>query len=183
MTAGRNRSRRPGARRRDTHSMIRVDQAGEFGAAMIYRGQLAVLGTRHPAAREIARMKAQEERHLAAFDALMRERKVRPTLLQPLWRAAGFGLGAATALLGPEAAMACTAAIETEIDRHYGEQLDALGDEDGELSSMVARFRVEEVEHRDRAIEAGAERAFAWPLLSGMIRSGCRAAIALSKRI
>ena len=163
--------------------MLRVDQAGEYGATRIYAGQLAVIGSRHPASREISRMAAQEERHRARFDAMMAERRVRPTLLTPLWDVAGFALGAATALISPEAAMACTAAIETEIDRHYGAQLDRLGDQDPELGSVITEFRAEEVEHRDAAIAAGAERAPAYPLLSAAIRLGCRVAIGLSERI
>ena len=163
--------------------MLRVDQAGEYGATRIYAGQLAVLGDHGPGNRLIARMAAQEERHRERFDAMIAERGVRPTLLQPIWDVAGFALGAATALLGPKAAMACTAAIETEIDAHYGEQLDQLGDSDPELSGAIAEFRAEEAEHRDLAIAAGAEEAPAYPLLSGAIRFGCRAAIALSKRI
>jgi ubiquinone biosynthesis monooxygenase Coq7 len=163
--------------------MIRVDQAGEFGATRIYAGQLAVLGTRAAAARPIARMAAQEERHRQAFDRIVAERGVRPTLLAPLWDKAGFLLGAATALISPEAAMACTAAIETEIDRHYGEQLVELGGADPELSATITEFQAEEVEHRATAIAEGAERAPAYPVLSAAIRLGCRAAIGLSKRI
>ncbi len=167
----------------DTESMIRVDQAGEYGAARIYAGQLAVLGQRHPAARSIRQMAAQEQRHLDRFDAMIAERRVRPTALQPVWNAAGFALGAATALIGPEAAMACTAAIETEIDRHYGEQLDELGEGDPELTETITDFRAEEVEHLNTALAEGAERAPAYPLMSLAIRLGCRAAISLSKRI
>ena len=99
-----------------TASMIRVDQAGEYGATRIYAGQLAVMGDRHPMAREIAHMAEQEERHLSAFDKMMAERGVRPTLLHPIWDVAGLALGAVTAAIGPEAAMACTVAVETEID-------------------------------------------------------------------
>jgi ubiquinone biosynthesis monooxygenase Coq7 len=164
-------------------AMLRVDQAGEYGATRIYAGQLAVMGARHPAARTITRMAAQEERHRLRFDALMTERGVRPTALAPLWNIAGFALGAATALIGPEAAMACTAAIETEIDLHYGAQLDRLGDDDPELGGIIHEFRAEEIEHRDAALAAGAERAPGYPLLSAAIRLGCRAAIKLSERI
>jgi 3-demethoxyubiquinol 3-hydroxylase len=167
----------------DSASMIRVDQAGEFGAMRIYAGQLAILGNRSPAARAIAAMAAQEERHRKAFDAMIAERRIRPTLLHPLWNAAGYGLGMATALIGPEAAMACTVAVETEIDRHYGEQLDALGDSDPELSEAIADFRADEAEHKETALAAGAERAPGYPVMSAVIRAGCRAAIALSKRI
>ncbi len=163
--------------------MIRVNQAGEYGAKRIYAGQLAVMGDRTPAARSIAHMAAQEERHLNAFDELIAKRGVRPTALQPIWNIAGFALGAATAALGPRAAMACTVAVETEIDRHYGEQLEELGDSDPELSAMIVDFRAEELEHKATALEEGAEHAFAYPLMSAVIRIGCRTAIALSKRV
>ena len=173
---------RPGDERPDIGSMIRVDQAGEYGAVRIYCGQLAVLGA-HPAARVVARMQAQEEKHLRTFDDMMVERGLRPTLLQPFWHFAGHALGAATALLGPSAAMACTAAVETEIDRHYAEQRRALGSDEPDLGDTIARFQAEEVEHRDTAVAAGAEDTFAYPSLSGLIRAGCRVAIELSKRI
>lgn len=165
------------------HAMLRVDQAGEFGATRIYAGQRAIMGDRSPAARIIARMAAQEDHHRRRFDAMIAERGVRPTLLTPIWDVAGYALGVATALIGPEAAMACTAAIETEIDRHYGEQLEQLGDQDPVLSETIAEFQQEEIEHRDTALAAGAEQAPAYFLLSSAIRLGCRAAIALSKRI
>lgn len=163
--------------------MLRVDQAGEYGATRIYAGQMAVMGTRAPHATEVAGMAAQEEGHRARFDAMMAARGVRPTLLQPVWSVAGYALGAATALLGPEAAMACTAAIETEIDRHYSEQLELLGDEDPELGEAIREFRDDEREHRDAALAAGAEKAPGFPLLFNAIRLGCRAAIKLSERI
>ena len=174
---------RPGDERADVASMLRVDQAGEYGATRIYAGQLAVLGDRHPASRTIARMAIQEQRHLTHFDRMLAERGVRPTLLQPLWNVAGHALGAATALIGPDAAMACTAAVETEIDKHYGDQLRQLGSDDPDLSATIAEFQAEELEHRDTAIAAGAENAPGYPLLSALIRAGCRAAISLSKRI
>jgi len=174
---------KPGDRREGTHAMIRVDQAGEYGATRIYAGQLAVMGDRTPAARMINGMANQEERHRAFFDGMIARRGVRPTALQPFWDVAGFALGAVTAVIGPAAAMACTAAVETEIDLHYQRQLAELGSDDPELSQAVAEFREEELEHRDTALAHGAETAIAYPLLSGLIRAGCRAAIAISKRI
>lgn len=174
---------RPGESQADTASMVRVDQAGEYGAARIYAGQLAVLAKGSPAAHQVARMAAQEQRHLDRFNTLMSQRRVRPTALQPFWHVAGFALGAATALIGEKAAMACTDAIETEIDRHYGEQLEALGDGDAELSADIAEFRAEELEHRDTARAHGAQEAPGYPILSAAIRAGCRVAIELSKRI
>src|SRR5688500_18454817 len=129
----------------DRADMIRVNQAGEYGATRIYAGQLAVMGDRAPHSSEIRAMADQEAGHRVEFDALMARRGVRPTALQPVWSAAGYALGAATALIGPEAAMACTAAVEEEIDRHYTRQLDRLeidGD-DPELAGMIERFRAD----------------------------------------
>jgi ubiquinone biosynthesis monooxygenase Coq7 len=163
--------------------MLRVDQAGEYGATRIYAGQLAVLRRNCPEAKLVARMAAQEQRHLKRFNTLMAERRVRPTALQPLWKVAGFALGAATALMSEEAALACTDAVETEIDRHYRDQLADLGDEDPELAADIADFRADELEHRETARAAGATRALGYPLLTAAIRAGCRVAIGLSKRI
>ena len=167
-----------------TRAMIRVDHAGEYGAARIYAGQLAVMGDRHPHAPLIRHMAGQEARHLATFDGLIRTRSVPPTLLHPLWHVAGFALGALTALIGPQAAMACTAAVEEEIDRHYGQQRTELGDTtDPELAHHIADFQAEEVEHRETALANEAEQAAGWPVMQAVIRAGCRAAIAVSTRI
>jgi len=174
---------KPGERRPDSASMLRVNQAGEYGATRIYAGQLAVLRRNCPESKLIARMAVQEERHLERFNALLSERRVRPTLLQPVWNVAGFALGAATALMSEEAAMACTDAVETEIDKHYGGQISDLRGEDPELAADIAEFQAEEVEHRDIARESGAADAVGYPLLTAAIRAGCRLAIGLSKRI
>ncbi len=164
------------------HSMIRVDHAGEYGARRIYEGQLAVLarGAEGPA---IRRMYEQELRHLEIFEALMVERRVRPTALQPLWHVAGFALGAATALLGEKAAMACTVAVEEVIEEHYAAQAAELGDEDAALKATVEAFRAEEIEHRDLGLERGAKEAPGYEPLTAAIKAGSRLAIWLSKRI
>lgn len=163
--------------------MLRVDLAGEYGATRIYAGQLAVLGDRSPISAEIQHMAEQEAAHRQKFDALLAARGVRPTALQPFWDVAGFALGAATALIGPKAAMACTAAVETEIDLHYSQQLEELGEDDPELSALIEQFRDDERAHRDAALAAGAEEAPAYGLLSGAIRLGCRVAIKLAEKI
>ena len=170
--------------RADIEAMIRVDHAGEYGAVRIYEGQLAVLGARKSETTDAIRhMAEQEQRHLKKFDALVNDRRVRPTALEPLWRVAGFALGAATALLGEKAAMACTAAVEDVIDTHYAAQIARLGDSDPELRETVEAFRIDESAHRDTAIAHGAEQAAGYLLLSEGIKAGCRLAIALSEKI
>jgi ubiquinone biosynthesis monooxygenase Coq7 len=162
--------------------IIRVDHAGEFGARRIYEGQLAVLG-RSAEAATIRHMKEQEDRHLAAFEKLIVERRVRPTALHRLWNLAGFALGAGTALLGPKAAMACTIAVEEVIDEHYSRQSAQLGDDESALRETIEAFRAEELEHRDTALDHGGEEAVGYPVLRGLIQAGSRAAIWLSERV
>jgi len=195
MTADVTRARRgprpplPGTQKPDAgeiHAMIRVDHAGEFGALRIYEGQLAVLGQRRGArgnADAIRHMAAQEQRHFDAFDKMVKDRAVRPTALEPLWRAAGFALGAATALLGEKTAMACTVAVEDVINEHYAKQIARLGDSEPELKAAIADFHADEVAHRDEAVLRGACEAVGYPLLSAAIRLSCRVAIALSERL
>jgi 3-demethoxyubiquinol 3-hydroxylase len=184
VTKRKSRPAQPGvANSDDVEAMIRVDHAGEYGAVRIYEGQLAVLGARKSKTTEaIRKMAAQEQRHLKAFDTLINERRVRPTALEPVWRVAGFALGAATALMGEKAAMACTAAVEQVIDEHYAGQVERL-DHDPALKATVEDFRAEEIAHRDEALAHGAEDAPGYKLLSETIKAGCRLAIKLSERI
>ncbi len=162
--------------------MLRVDHAGEYGAVRIYEGQLAVLG-HTPAGDVIRRMAEQEQKHLQTFDKLLPERQVRPTALAPLWHAAGFALGAATALLGPKAAMACTVAVEEVIDEHYRAQASALGEREPALKSVIEEFRRDEAAHRDEGLAHGAEQTPGYELLTGAIKAGSRLAIWLSTRL
>ena len=166
--------------------ILRVDHAGELGAVHIYRGQRAVLGSASAKSRiagQLADMEAHEAAHLRRFDELLNERRVRPTALAPLWRLAGFAVGAGTALLGEKAAHACTEAVETVIEEHYAGQVAELADRDPELAAELAQFRDEELAHRDIAVEEGARQAPGYALLAGVIRAGCRAAIKVSEKL
>ena len=128
-------------------------------------------------------MAEQEQAHLDAFDKLLASGRVRPTAMSPVWNAAGFALGAATALLGEKAAHACTEAVETVIEEHYGDQVAELEAEgDKELAATLAKFRDEEIAHKDLAAAEGASEAPGYPLLSALIRTGCRLAIRISEK-
>lgn len=171
---------------RRIEEMIRVDHAGEFGAVQIYKGQRAVFqllpGKQHIAGL-LAEMEAGEKAHLETFDRLVLERGVRPTALAPVWRGAGFMLGAVTALMGEKAAHACTAAVEEAIEEHYFEQSKALDGVDPELKGIVDRFREDELAHRDTAIVEGAKNAPGYGILSGAIKLGCKIAIKVSEKV
>ncbi|XP_027240984.1 5-demethoxyubiquinone hydroxylase, mitochondrial isoform X1 [Cricetulus griseus] len=128
----------------------------------------------------------QEKDHLKKFNELMVAFRVRPTILMPLWNVAGFALGAGTALLGKEGAMACTVAVEESIAHHYNNQIRTLMEEDPEkyeeLLQVIKKFRDEELEHHDTGLDHDAELAPAYTLLKRVIQAGCSAAIYLSER-
>jgi len=176
--------RQPGDLTRDQKvaRMIRVDHAGEYGAVRIYAGQMAVLG-KTKTGPVIRAMAEQERDHLATFEQLMNERRVRPTALTPLWHVAGFALGAASALAGPKTAMACTVAVEEVIDEHYQRQSETLGDDEADLRKTIDDYRADEIEHRDTGLAHGAEDAPAYPAVVGAIKAGTRLAIWLSERV
>jgi len=170
--------------------MLRVDHAGEHGAVRIYDGQIAVFSGRPDKQHLVdmlTHMAEQEQEHLQKFDALLVKHGVRPTALGPLWDIAGFALGATTALMGEKAAMACTAAVEEVIDAHYAEQITdleaSIHPQETEIIETIKKFRADEIEHRETALENGAEQAPAYPLLRAAIRFGCHTAIKISEKI
>ncbi|KAJ3011133.1 ubiquinone biosynthesis monooxygenase Coq7 [Thoreauomyces humboldtii] len=168
--------------------MLRVDQAGELGANYIYAGQLAVFRqTNPPLAPVIQHMWDQEKFHLQTFDELIGKNRVRPTALRPVWEAAGWALGAGTALIGKEAAMACTEAVETVIGEHYNDQLRDLlkidHPEVAKLRGVIKQFRDEELEHLDTAVDHDAKLAPVYEGLNAVIQQGCRVAIWVAARV
>ena len=186
MTDTTTSPRRPGPTAQRIAEMLRVDHAGEYGAVNIYRGQRAVFDKLPGKERTAALLKEMEEgeyKHQAAFDDLLLSRGVRPTLLAPIWNAAGFAVGAGTALMGEKAAMACTSAVEAVIEGHYKDQADELGEDEADLKAMILEFREDELEHHDTAIEEGAEEAPAYGLMKRVIGAGCAVAIKISEKI
>lgn len=162
--------------------VLRVDHAGEYGATRIYAGQLAFLKDAKARAK-VEHMLAQEVVHLEKFEQLMKERKARPTALLPVWHVAGYAMGAATALMGTKAAMACTVAVESVINEHYAAQHKQLGADEQELADTIEVFRKEEMEHHDTGLAEGAEAAPLHPLIHHGVTSATRLAIWLSSRI
>jgi len=183
-----NRPASPGGKpdKKRVGQMLRVDHAGEYAAVAIYKAQQRVF-SRSPKKQKIAaqlqHMQDEEQKHLDAFDELLRENDTRPTALMPVWDFASKTLGIATALMGEKAAHACTEAVETVIEEHYAEQIEETKDSHPELSARFTKFREDELSHRDIAIEEGAKDALGYPLLSAVIKAGCRTAIKISEKI
>jgi len=174
----------------EIQSMIRVNQAGEYGARRIYAGQLAILkGT--PVEKTLTEMAHQEAQHLEKFNRFMIEHKVRPTFLQPLWHVGGYVLGIVTALIGEKTAHACTIAVEEVIDDHYQNQLNQLKStpladsfpERTALVNLIEHCRQDEVAHKEIAIKLGGHEAPAYPILTTVIKTISKTAIWLSSRI
>lgn len=185
MTKRRTLPGDPSPEQANINEIIRVNHAGEYGAQRIYLGQLAVLG-KDPETRELLEhMAEQEDAHLSYFQDQLTARNVRPTLLQPVWHAAGYALGYVTAKMGRRAAMACTVAVEDVISSHYQEQLDVLADHKNEdkLVKKIAQFKAEEEEHHDIGLENEAELTKGYSILSYVIKAGSKAAIAIAKKI
>ena len=128
-------------------------------------------------------MADQEKEHIETFEKLIVENRVRPTFFLPLWNLAGFALGATTALMGKEAAMACTVAVEAVIGNHYDEQAKQLGDDQANLKKIILKFKADELEHHDIGLANNAEKTKGYKILSKAITLGCRTAIAISKKI
>lgn len=175
--------------------LIRVDQAGELGADLIYRGQYMVLSRTKPEIEPLIKhMWEQEQHHRRTFNELQQKYRVRPSLFTPIWKVAATGLGCATGLLGQEGAMACTEAVETVIGGHYNTQLRWLhenfppkeerskDEEITSLKSIVKQFRDEELEHLEIAVENDSHEARPYWLLTETIKAGCRGAIWVAER-
>lgn len=178
------------------HQIIRVDHAGEMGAKVIYDGQIAALKLKkdHETLKIVQHMKDQEVVHFDYFDAEIKKQKVRPTIMQQLWKAGGFAMGFLTALADKKAAMVCTTAVEETIDDHYQDQIIKLEKEEkflsederkeiAELKSKIKKFREEELEHRDIAYDNHAKDLSCFTPLSAVIKGATKFAISVSKRI
>jgi ubiquinone biosynthesis monooxygenase Coq7 len=166
--------------------MLRVDHAGELGANYIYKGQQAVLGS-SDVAPVIQEMWEQEKRHLAILEKMIPRERVRPSLLQPLWQTAGYILGVGSALLGKEAAMACTEAVEESIVQHYNSQIRELLEKDdsrnSEITQIISVLRDEELEHQNTGIQHHSKQAPLYSLMTKTIKVGCGIAISVAERI
>ncbi len=176
--------------------IIRVNHAGEFGAKVIYDGQIAALKLKrdHETLALVKHMKEQEIAHFDYFDDKIKAKKIRPTIMQPLWKVGGFGMGFLTAMLDKKAAMCCTTAVEEVIDEHYQEQINLMEKESeflsdkekkeiGELKEKIVKFREEELEHRDTGYEHHAKDLAYFNPLSKMVKLATKFAIGVSKRV
>ena len=166
--------------------IIRVDHAGERGAIKIYEGQLLALNTikRNEKLKTIIEeMKEHEKEHLEYFEKEIQKREMKPTYLLPLWDLIGVSLGFGTVLLGTKATMLCTASVEEVIEDHYQDQLKKIGNDEKELKAKIEKFKADEVNHKNIAYDAGANKIGIYSIMDKVIRTGSKIAITISKKI
>ena len=164
---------------------IRVDHAGERGAIKIYEGQLIALNTFYKDEKLknlIESMKIHEEEHSEFFEKEIDKRNIKPTRFIKIWDLLGITLGFGSTLLGKKAAMLCTASVEEVIDKHYQSQIDQIGDDEIELKKKIIKFRDDELLHKDIAFEEGASKEGFYGILDGIIKTGSKIAIKISKK-
>ena len=162
--------------------MIRVNYAGEYAANLIYQAQENFIKDPNIKA-QIIEMKEQELEHLNYFEEELKKRNIRPSLLMPVWHVVSYALGSVTAIAGKETAMACTIAVEEAITEHYEQQLKNLDDSELELKKKIQKFKDDEDEHRETAIEHNGRSAPFYGLISNVIKFGSKAAIEIAKKI
>jgi len=166
--------------------IIRVDHAGERGAIKIYEGQLLALKTikqNDNLKNIIEEMKEHEKEHLEYFENEIQKRKIKPTYLLPLWDVMGVTLGFGTVLLGKKIAMLCTASVEEVIENHYQNQLKKLGDDEKDLKAKIAKFRNDEINHKNIAYDSGASNKGIYSIIDRVIRTSSKIAITISEKI
>ena len=160
--------------------IIRVNHAGEFGAQQIYSGQIKF--TKEPELKETLNQIAEEEDvHLSYFEDLMIKKRVRPTLMSPLWKLGGFSLGAFTAILGKDYVMACTEAVETIIVDHYKSQIGQI--EEVEIQKKIEKFLNDEAEHQMTGMTQIKKNDFKLKVFKKFIKVITKIAIKVSKKI
>ena len=165
---------------------IRVDHAGERGAVKIYEGQLLALNTivkDENLKKTIEEMKVHETEHCQFFENEIKKRNIKPTKFLPLWDLLGVGLGFGSTLLGKKAAMLCTASVEEVIDKHYLDQINALGPDEKELKKKITKFRQDEIDHKDIAYDEGASKKGLYSIMDKLIKTGSRLAIRISEKV
>jgi 3-demethoxyubiquinol 3-hydroxylase len=144
------------AARRHAAGLMRVNHVGEVCAQALYFGQAAVAHDERQRARMLEAA-AEETDHLAWCGERLRELDSRPSLLNPLWYAGSYAIGAAAGLVSDRLSLGFVVETERQVEAHLGEHLERLPDADARSRAIVAAMKDDEARHADRALAAGAE--------------------------
>ena len=143
--------------RAHTGALMRVNHAGEVSAQALYSGQ--ALTARDPAKRELLLHAAREEGdHLAWTRDRLRELGARESLLNPLWYAGSFALGAIAGLAGDRYSLGFVVETERQVEAHLDRHLDALPAGDTRSRAILVQMREDEIRHARTALARGAAK-------------------------
>ncbi len=155
--AGDLRAELSDAERREAAALMRVNHAGEIAAQALYHGQ--ALAARGGVTRSLLLQAAREESdHLAWCETRLRELGSRTSLLNPLWYAGSFAIGALAAAFGDRASLGFVAETERQVEGHLDEHLGRLPAGDERSRAIVSVMRADEARHGSSARSAGAVR-------------------------
>ena len=142
------------AEKRASAALMRVNHAGEIAAQALYHGQALV--ARSDTTRALLLKAAHEETdHLAWCETRLKELDSRPSLLNPLWYAGSFAIGAAAALLGDRASLGFVVETERQVEGHLDEHLARLPQDDTRSRAILQTMRTDEIAHGVSAKAAG----------------------------
>jgi ubiquinone biosynthesis monooxygenase Coq7 len=140
--------------RKHAAGLMRVNHTGEVCAQALYSGQAAV--ARDESTRTQLLHAAQEETdHLAWCADRLNALNSRPSLLNPLWYAGSFAVGAAAALVSDKVSLGFVVETERQVEAHLGEHLEKLPDADAASRAVVAQMQSDEARHGELAKRAG----------------------------
>jgi 3-demethoxyubiquinol 3-hydroxylase len=143
-----------GADRRKAAALMRVNHAGEVAAQALYHGQ--ALGARNATTRDLLLQAAREESdHLAWCEARLEELGSRTSLLNPLWYAGSFAVGAVAAAFGDEASLGFVRETERQVEGHLDQHLSRLPAADARSRAILQAMRQDEARHAANARSAG----------------------------
>lgn len=140
-----------------THAagLMRVNHVGEICAQALYRGQSIVC--KDPACRELLLDAAAEEvDHLAWCGQRLSELNARPSVLNPLWYAGSFVLGALAGRSGVAHNLGFMAETERQVEAHLDSHLERLPQVDERSRAIVQQMKEDEIKHRKTAENHGA---------------------------
>jgi len=141
--------------RRHVAGLMRVNHAGEVAAQALYQGQ--AFTARSLRVRETMRQAADEEGdHLAWCDQRLRELDSRPSLLNPIWYAGSFAIGALAGAMGDRVSLGFLAETERQVEGHLDDHLRRLPRDDARSRRVLEQMRHDEIRHADTAEAAGA---------------------------
>jgi len=135
--------------------LMRVNHVGEVCAQALYDAQRRFARDER-IKRQFAQAAREEEDHLAWTAERLQELGSRPSLLNPVWYAGAYAMGAAAAQRGDAHSLGFVVETERQVEAHLASHLRALPLQDEKSRAVVEQMRIDEIEHGAGAAAMGA---------------------------